>query len=166
MFWNSNFLFLSAKTSTGATQTDLTMADIAALESDVMMLRKERTKLQKQISESVWGVHRVANSDKKTHFYTGLQTFAIFMWLFKCVFLFSVMNNEDLMGVTYCYRCRKIAQNVTPIRCASFWLWGKIGKNELKPWQSNLRMDTNCTASLRNNKYSASQINVHLTTFM
>jgi hypothetical protein len=58
------------------TQTELTMMDITRMEST-------KNKLHQQLQVKTWGVHMIKNDDKAVKFYTGLPSFAIFMWLFK-----------------------------------------------------------------------------------
>jgi len=57
-------------------QTDLTMQQISAFETGQSILRQ-------QLSRKTWGVHKIKDNDEMTKFYTGLPSFAIFMWLFK-----------------------------------------------------------------------------------
>ncbi|XP_055999749.1 uncharacterized protein LOC125663999 [Ostrea edulis] len=53
-------------------------------------LSKENEKLQEELRETKrdlqrerWGVHRIADNDSLTKFYTSLPTFAMFLWLFS-----------------------------------------------------------------------------------
>jgi len=57
-------------------QTDLTMAQLSAMEV-------ERNTLRSKVRQRTWGVHRIQDNDKATKFYTGLPSFAVFIWLFK-----------------------------------------------------------------------------------
>ena len=58
------------------TQTDMTMADIKLLEN--------RTQnLQKKLEAKQWNINKIKDDDKAVKFYTGLPSFAVFMWLFK-----------------------------------------------------------------------------------
>ena len=61
-------------------QTDLTMAE---------MLSKDNSRaiLQQRVKAFTWSVDRIADNDVATKFYTGLPSFAVFMWLFKYVLL-------------------------------------------------------------------------------
>lgn len=48
-----------------------------------MELRKENEELLEQLKKQKWGVHRIKDNNQLTKFYTGLPTFAVFLWLFK-----------------------------------------------------------------------------------
>lgn len=50
---------------------------------DVAVLEREREKLKEQLQAQTWGVHKIRDDNKAVRFYTGLQSFATFMWLFK-----------------------------------------------------------------------------------
>jgi hypothetical protein len=54
----------------------MTMAHISASECG-------RNILQQQLAKMRWGIHKIKDNDSMTKFYTGLPSFAIFMWLFK-----------------------------------------------------------------------------------
>lgn len=54
----------------------MTILDIDVLE------RKTRT-LTEQLETRKWGISKIKDDDKAMKFYTGLQSFAVFMWLFK-----------------------------------------------------------------------------------
>ena len=56
-------------------QTDITMDALEEMEAAL----KERQNYR-------WGVKNIADNDLFTKFYTGLPSFAVFMWLFKYVF--------------------------------------------------------------------------------
>lgn len=46
-------------------------------------LRQEIGRLSRELGKSKWGVERIKDNDGMTKFYTGLPSFAIFLWLFK-----------------------------------------------------------------------------------
>jgi len=39
--------------------------------------------LQKEVVARTWGVHKIQDNDIATKFYTGLPSFAVFLWLYK-----------------------------------------------------------------------------------
>ena len=54
------------------------MADLEALEARSLAAE---TKFQ----QDRWSVNKIRNNDKVTKFFTGLPSFAVFLWLFKLV---------------------------------------------------------------------------------
>jgi hypothetical protein len=50
-----------------------------------MDLLKELKEVKRQFQEYKWSVEKIQDNDEKTQFYTGLPTFAVFLWLFKYV---------------------------------------------------------------------------------
>ncbi len=58
------------------TQTDLSIVDIEAL-------LKSKQKMEEKLAAKTWGVNKIRDDDQAVKFYTGLQSFAVFMWLFK-----------------------------------------------------------------------------------
>ena len=50
-----------------------------------MDILKELTEVKRQFWEYKWSVEKIKDNDEKTRFYTGLLTFAVFLWLFKYV---------------------------------------------------------------------------------
>lgn len=46
-------------------------------------LKKEVRRLQEELRKHKWGAERIRDDDAMTHFYTGLPSFAIFLWLYK-----------------------------------------------------------------------------------
>lgn len=46
-------------------------------------LGKELKKCKKDLQNARWSVEKIKDDDEKTKFYTGLPTFAVFLWLFK-----------------------------------------------------------------------------------
>lgn len=67
-----------------------------------LALRKELENLKSESDKYTWSVKKITNDDVKTKFYTGLPSFAVFMWLFKYVCKANdnskipVMNNSEL----------------------------------------------------------------------
>lgn len=61
-----------------AVQTDLT-----GVTMDCSQART--TLLEKKLKQKTWDVNKIKDDDKATKFYTGLPSFAIFLWLFKYV---------------------------------------------------------------------------------
>lgn len=62
-----------------STQTDLTMTEIAGLEQGM----KQVVSLQEKLEACKWSVQKIRDNDQATRFYTGLPTFAVFMWLYR-----------------------------------------------------------------------------------
>ena len=54
------------------------MADLEALEARSLTAE---TKFQ----QDRWSVNKIRDNDKATKFFTGLPSFAVFLWLFKLV---------------------------------------------------------------------------------
>ena len=54
------------------------MADLEALEARSLAAE---TKFQ----QDRWSVNKIRDNDKATKFFTGLPSFAVFLWLFKLV---------------------------------------------------------------------------------
>lgn len=50
-----------------------------------LALKKELEDLRKEHAKYKWSVAKIADDDVKTKYYTGLPSFAVFMWLFKYV---------------------------------------------------------------------------------
>lgn len=48
-----------------------------------MALKKEVEELQKEVIRHKWSFQKISDDDSKTRFYTGLPSFAVFMWLFS-----------------------------------------------------------------------------------
>lgn len=46
-------------------------------------LRQEISRLREELGRHKWGVERIKDNDGMTKFYTGLSSFAIFLWLFN-----------------------------------------------------------------------------------
>lgn len=46
-------------------------------------LRQEISRLREELGRHKWGVERIKDNDGMTKFYTGLPSFAIFLWLFN-----------------------------------------------------------------------------------
>jgi len=47
------------------------------------VLRKRVAELEELVEKKTWGLHKIKDDDRATRFYTGLPSFAVFMWLFK-----------------------------------------------------------------------------------
>lgn len=60
-------------------QTDLTGVLMDCWETS-------RDILKNKLKQKTWNVDKIKDDDNATKFYTGLPSFAIFMWLFKLVF--------------------------------------------------------------------------------
>lgn len=59
-----------------ATQTDMTAAYFSTM-------KVGRKALKMQLRERTWSTQKIRDDDSATRFYTGLPSFAVFMWLFK-----------------------------------------------------------------------------------
>lgn len=46
-------------------------------------LKKEVRRLQEELRKHKWGAERIRDDDAMTRFYTGLPSFAIFLWLYN-----------------------------------------------------------------------------------
>lgn len=46
-------------------------------------LKEEVRRLQEELRKRKWGAERIRDDDTMTRFYTGLPSFAIFLWLYK-----------------------------------------------------------------------------------
>lgn len=46
-------------------------------------LKEEVRRLQEELRKHKWDAERIRDDDAMTHFYTGLPSFAIFLWLYK-----------------------------------------------------------------------------------
>ena len=46
-------------------------------------LKKENETLREKVRKLTWSVEKIRDDDKATKFYTGLPTFAVFLWLYK-----------------------------------------------------------------------------------
>lgn len=57
-------------------QTDITLTIMDNWETS-------RAVSEKKVKEMTWSVDKIKNDDKATKFYTGLPSFAVFMWLYK-----------------------------------------------------------------------------------
>ncbi len=55
----------------------------AVLTEHVTILQQEVASLKEELQQARWGVHCIEEKDDETRFYTGLPSFAVFMWLFK-----------------------------------------------------------------------------------
>ena len=53
-------------------------------------LRQELQKSKKDLQNAKLSADMIKDSDEKTKFYTGLPTYAVFLWLFKYAFLFHL----------------------------------------------------------------------------
>lgn len=47
------------------------------------LLREENKLLKEQMEKIQWGVNKIKDDDNATRFYTGLPSFAVFLWLYK-----------------------------------------------------------------------------------
>ncbi|KAJ8307802.1 hypothetical protein KUTeg_014647 [Tegillarca granosa] len=56
-----------------------------------LRLQRENNELRSQISELKWSVNKIKDNDKATRLYTGLPSFAVFVWLFKYVYCIYYM---------------------------------------------------------------------------
>ena len=50
---------------------------------DIDVLERRNRKLTEQLETRKWGTSKIKDNDKAIKLYTGLQSFAVFMWLFK-----------------------------------------------------------------------------------
>jgi hypothetical protein len=50
---------------------------------DIDALERRNRKLAEQLETRKWGINKIKDDEKATKFYTGLPSFAVFMWLFK-----------------------------------------------------------------------------------
>jgi hypothetical protein len=62
-----------------------TLTDTDPLLTENSNLREELDALKRQLDSQKWGVNKIEGNDVKTRYYTGLPSFAIFLWLFKYV---------------------------------------------------------------------------------
>jgi len=63
-------------------QTDLTMIAMDDVEAGTEVLKQ-------RLKAKTWGVDKIKDDDEATQFYTGLPSFAIFLWLFRLTFAFA-----------------------------------------------------------------------------
>lgn len=62
------------------------MSFIVAVQCDPDPLLQENMALKaelRRLQGHKWSVQKIKDDDSKTKFYTGLPSFAVFMWLFK-----------------------------------------------------------------------------------
>ena len=59
-------------------QTDITLNSMESMETG-------REILKQKLQEKTWSVNKIKDDDKATKFYTGLPSFAIFVWLFRLI---------------------------------------------------------------------------------
>lgn len=64
-----------------------------------MALKKEVEELQKEVIRHKWSFQKISDDDSKTRFYTGLPSFAVFMWLFRYAD-FIITFLFDFFGIT------------------------------------------------------------------
>ena len=50
---------------------------------DIDVLERNNRKLTEQLKTRKWGMSKIKDNDKAIKLYTGLQSFAVFIWLFK-----------------------------------------------------------------------------------
>ena len=62
------------------------MSFIVAVQCDPDPLLQENMALKaelRRLQSHKWSVQKIKDDDSKTKFYTGLPSFAVFMWLYK-----------------------------------------------------------------------------------